>query len=148
MISLYFLPTVLVVSIQNSNSEYLFMPEMCVFILSRLFTLLPSLLFPSLHLSSPLVSPSFPLFSLPRVVQQNQPHPTKKRYKEERPFVWVMGFNYPSTNILTDVLFIELCVNNALTPFSKVQCFIHYYIYSELENYHKAVHTNFPSGCV
>lgn len=124
------------------------MPEMCVFILSRLFTLLPSLLFPSLHLSSPLVSPSFPLFSLPRVVQQNQPHPTKKRYKEERPFVWVMGFNYPSTNILTDVLFIELCVNNALTPFSKVQCFIHYYIYSELENYHKAVHTNFPSGCV
>ena len=145
MISLYFLPTVLVVSIQNSNSEYLFMPEMCVFILSRLFTLLR---FCSPFFSSPpLVSPSFPLFSLPRVVQQNQPHPTKKRYKEERPFVWVMGFNYLSTNFLTDVLFIELCVN-ALTPFSKVQCFIHYYIYSELENYHKAIHTNFPSGCV
>lgn len=65
MISLYFMPTVLVVSIQNSNSEYLFMPEMGVFILSRLLTLLPSLLFPSLLLSSPPTSP--PLAWLERI---------------------------------------------------------------------------------
>lgn len=58
------------------------------------------------------------------------------------------GLNYPSTDFPADVLFIELCVNNALTPLSKVQCFIHYYTYSELENYHKAVCTNFPFGCI
>lgn len=60
--------------------------------------------------------------------------------------MWVAGFNYPGTNFLEDFLFIELCVNNSLSPLSKVQCFINYYIYSELENYLEAIHTNFPWG--
>lgn len=51
------------------------------------------------------------------------------------------GFNYPSTNPLADFLFVEFSVNNALTPFSKIEFFIHYYICSELENYYKAIHT-------
>lgn len=103
---------------------------------------------------SSLLSLSFSFFFLPSflnwplMVQQNKHHPSMKKYKGLRNFIWVMGFNYPSTNFLEDLLFIELCVHNALTPLSKVPCFIHYYIYSELETYHKAIHTNFPPGYI
>ena len=62
---------------------------------------------------------------------------------KNRPFIWIIGVNYPSTNFLANILFIEVCTNSALTCLSKVQCFIHYYIHSELESYHKAVHTTF-----
>lgn len=128
---------------------------MDIFILSLFFTLLPCplshsllffFLFSSLSLFFLFFLPSF--LNWPLMVQQNKHHPSMKKYKGLRNFIWVMGFNYPSTNFLEDLLFIELCVHNALTPLSKVPCFIHYYIYSELETYHKAIHTNFPPGYI